>query len=309
MENRKIFLNISKNDSSPTKTITLSENLIRLFLIVAVALIFIFIASFYFVSKNTYKLVKFEMVNRENDLLKDKIIQVNSELQSIKSKIKKMEDWEDKFREANNFKLIDKALRKQGMGGLPQIDSSFTKYDSSFSVVYNKVQKDIKSSKAKLEFDLKTHRELSQLIEKKIDMFDHTPSIYPAFGRITETYGWRTHPITKRRNFHCGIDIGNKRGTPIYATADGKVIETGRKKYFGYYISIKHKYDYQTNYAHLNKILIKEGEQVKKGQMIALMGNSGLSTGPHLHYEVYKNYRHKNPYKYFDKQLTDIKLN
>jgi murein DD-endopeptidase MepM/ murein hydrolase activator NlpD len=106
---------------------------------------------------------------------------------------------------------------------------------------------------------------------------------------LTAKFGWRTHPILKKREFHRGIDLRAKVGTPIYAPADGVVEFAGYHKSsgFGYLVILNHNYGFKTNFAHLDKkMVVKTGEFVKKGQLIGYTGNSGLSTGPHLHYEV-----------------------
>lgn len=116
------------------------------------------------------------------------------------------------------------------------------------------------------------------------------PNGYPmdSYRRISDTFGYRFHPLLKKQHLHTGIDFSAKIGTPIYATADG-VVEFARKHYNGGYgnlIKIDHSFGFKTYYAHLDDLLVKRGDFVKKGQMIAYSGNSGVSTGPHLHYEI-----------------------
>jgi murein DD-endopeptidase MepM/ murein hydrolase activator NlpD len=128
-----------------------------------------------------------------------------------------------------------------------------------------------------------------------------TPSIYPTFGRITDHWGTRMHPITRNLEFHNGIDIANETGTPIYATASGVVASAGYQRGYGRRITIEHGNEYRSIYAHLYSIKVKEGDPVQKGQIIGLMGNSGLSTGPHLHYEVQYKGRSMNPARYLNR--------
>lgn len=115
---------------------------------------------------------------------------------------------------------------------------------------------------------------------------DTTPSIYPTFGRISDGWGLRIHPIRNEIEMHQGIDIANQTGTPIYATASGTVSRVDFDPGYGKRIIINHRGGYETVYAHLYGFLVQTGESVTKGQIIGLMGNTGLSTGPHLHYEV-----------------------
>ena len=120
-------------------------------------------------------------------------------------------------------------------------------------------------------------------------------------------YGRRLHPIYKRYIQHKGIDFGGRRGDPIYATGNGKVVhsEKGqRRKGYGQMLVIDHGFGYKTRYAHLNKLHVAKGDTIKRGQLIADMGNTGQSTSPHLHYEVIYNRTHVNPINYFDKNMS-----
>lgn len=124
--------------------------------------------------------------------------------------------------------------------------------------------------------------------------------------RIASYYGYRVDPIYKVRRFHKGIDFSAPIGTEIVATGDGKVTEVhkGASGGYGRYVEIDHGYEYSTLYAHMHKIIVKEGQQVKRGQVIGYVGNSGKSSGPHLHYEVKKNGSAINPINFFYNDIT-----
>jgi murein DD-endopeptidase MepM/ murein hydrolase activator NlpD len=130
---------------------------------------------------------------------------------------------------------------------------------------------------------------------------DSGPSIFPAFGRWSDGWGTRLHPFYSRLYFHYGVDIANKLGTPIYATADGEVILTGYDREYGKLIKIRHDNGFETRYGHLYSFQVALGDKVRKGQIIALMGNTGMSTGPHLHYEVLVNGVKVNPARYLNR--------
>jgi len=119
---------------------------------------------------------------------------------------------------------------------------------------------------------------------------------------ITSKFGWRQHPILKKKEFHRGIDLRAKMNTPVYAPADGIVEWAGfhKKSGFGNLVILQHSYGFRTNFGHLNKIVVKSRQFVRKGTLIAYTGNSGLSNGPHLHYEIRFMYTTINPY-YFIK--------
>ena len=118
-----------------------------------------------------------------------------------------------------------------------------------------------------------------------------------ARGIFRSGFGWRRHPILKRRRMHKGVDWAAPRGTPIYAAGDGVIKQAGWKAGYGRWILISHKNGYATGYAHQSRLAkgMRPGVRVKQGQVIGYVGSTGRSTGPHLHYEVIKNGRHVNP--------------
>lgn len=125
------------------------------------------------------------------------------------------------------------------------------------------------------------------------------PNIKPLSGSITSDFGSRIHPIYNVSLFHSGIDFSASEGTRVQSTGDGIVAFSGYDKGYGQKIIINHGYGYKTIYAHLSKSLVRQGQRVNRGEIIALSGNSGLSTGPHLHYEVQKDNVKVNPTAYF----------
>ena len=145
------------------------------------------------------------------------------------------------------------------------------------------------------------------------EMVTHIPAIQPIdnkdLKRTASGWGWRIHPIYKIRKFHYGLDFTAPIGTPIYSTADGKIqyiIKATDKSSRGYgnLIIIDHGYGYRTLYAHMHKFSVKVGQEIKRGKIIGFVGNTGLSTGPHLHYEVIRNGRKVDPIHYLFNSLT-----
>ena len=119
--------------------------------------------------------------------------------------------------------------------------------------------------------------------------------VYPVQGQLTSPFGMRNDPFTGRRMMHNGIDIANSIGTPVRATSDGQVIMCGFSSVYGRYIIIRHPGNYQSLYAHLDRFRVKEGEHVAQNQIIGDLGNTGRSTGPHLHFSIYHNQRPVDP--------------
>lgn len=161
----------------------------------------------------------------------------------------------------------------------------------------------------KLEKTNYRFRKLISDISKNEDRLKHTPAIQPISNRnlnyTSSGYGLRTHPIYKIKKMHHGMDFVAPVGTPIYATADG-VVQVSSPSFHGYgkYIKIDHGYGYKTIYAHLNSLNVKRGQQVKRGEIIGTLGNTGISTGPHLHYEVIVNGKTVDPINHYYHDLS-----
>lgn len=144
--------------------------------------------------------------------------------------------------------------------------------------------------------------QLREAVGKQKDRLMHIPSVLPinvADYTMSSGYGYRRDPIYGSAKFHEGLDFAAATGTPVFATADGKVEFAERTGGYGNCIDINHGYNYLSRYAHLSDILVKAGENVKRGQMIGRVGSTGKSTGPHLHYEVRFNGEAQNPVNYY----------
>ena len=139
-----------------------------------------------------------------------------------------------------------------------------------------------------------------------VNSLSEAPHISPTFGVLTSSYGYRKHPVYKRRIFHRGLDIANDLGTPIYATGDGVVVKSKWDSKYGKYVTIRHAKGFETKYAHLNASYVKPGTIVKAGQIIGEMGKTGVTTGVHLHYEVKRNKTLLNPYSYVNSSYRKI---
>lgn len=129
--------------------------------------------------------------------------------------------------------------------------------------------------------------------------FSSIPNIKPLEGPLTSGFGLRHHPLYGRQHFHHGVDIAARTGSRVMATGDGIVSFAGYERGYGQKIVISHGYGFTTLYAHLSKALVRQGQRVRRGEVIALSGNTGISTGPHLHYEVHKEGIRTDPTAYF----------
>lgn len=142
--------------------------------------------------------------------------------------------------------------------------------------------------------------------DKYLEILEGTPLGKPVSTRISSRYGVRKDPLNKKRAFHEGIDFKGKSGDKIKATASGKVKKSTYSKSLGHYVIVTHLQGYETLFAHMKKRLVKRGEKVKRGDIIGLVGSTGRSTGPHLHYEIHRNGKHVDPLKYI--KVADLRL-
>ncbi|MBI4801042.1 MAG: M23 family metallopeptidase [Elusimicrobia bacterium] len=145
---------------------------------------------------------------------------------------------------------------------------------------------------------LSSYAEMTWYITNKYNNAKATPSIWPAEGRMTSSFGYRIAPLRAASEFHSGIDIANEPGTPIRATADGVVRYAGWANGYGISLVVDHGFGYSTLYGHLSELSVKEGAQIKRAQLIGRMGSTGTATGSHLHYEVWVDDMPKEPTRY-----------
>jgi murein DD-endopeptidase MepM/ murein hydrolase activator NlpD len=159
---------------------------------------------------------------------------------------------------------------------------------------------DIEALKQQIKVSMDSVKEINAYLEKQQDAFLATPQGWPASGRISSGYGMREHPKYGKQKFHSGIDIPLPTGTPIHATADGVVSFSDRSAGNGNIVAIEHGHGFSTVYAHNSRNIAKAGQTVKRGQIIAYSGATGVTTGPHIHYEVWLKDKSVNPAKYLE---------
>jgi len=221
------------------------------------------------------------------------------EIQGLKEQITKLGRLEKQVRLIAD---IDKSGRSSGIwgiGGVSKIDlDQELPIDAHHNALIREMHHQVKQIKSIADKEKLDFNDLIDKLTKKKNLLASSPSIKPVSGIITSSFGYRKSPFTGRRTFHSGLDISNRRGTKIVSTAVGKVVFAGRKTGYGNVVIIDHGYGKATKYAHLRDILVHKNQQVKRGEVIATLGNTGRSTGPHLHYEVLVNGTPVNPSKY-----------
>ena len=161
----------------------------------------------------------------------------------------------------------------------------------------DQVSRDLESAKIKINDRKESLYEMKKWVSEIRQRYAYTPSCWPVYGRVVSRFGYRIYPW---RGFHTGIDISARYGTPVRATANGAVSFVGWAKGYGRAVIIKHGYGKSSLYAHNSHFAVKQGEKIRKGQIISYVGNTGYSTGPHLHYEVMDGDKRVNPVAYLD---------
>ncbi len=250
----------------------------------------------------------------QEQILKHELNKVLSEYQDVEVKLKDMEVVLDELakRDENIYRVIFEAepisneVRKSGFGGS-------NRYSELVNLPQGKLIKNTKLKVEQLEKQLaiqsKSYEDLKKLLEKKESMLMSIPAIQPIYTNnqvhLASGFGMRYHPIYKTRRMHTGLDFSAPIGTDIHSTGNGvvKSIEKSLSGY-GYHVVIDHDFGYKTLYAHMSEILVKKGQQVKRGEVIGKVGNTGTSTAPHLHYEVIQNDSKINPIHFFFSDVT-----
>ncbi len=248
----------------------------------------------------TYHQVQKRLFNSEKTVedQKGQLLSLASKLKVLEKDISRIRDFDSKLRVMINLDR-DQVETTPAVGG--QNSQSFSKdylpihrqelLARKMHTFLNQLNTDIKLEEIQ-------QQELMQSLLGNKDLLASTPSIWPTEGWVTSTFGSRISPFTGQREFHQGIDISGKIGTPIYAPAKGKVSFTGVDAGYGKTVLIEHGGGISTRYAHLHRFNVKEGQDVGRGEVIAYLGNTGRSTGPHLHYEVRINGVCVNPMRY-----------
>ena len=209
------------------------------------------------------------------------------------------------YRSYFELEPISDDVRKAGFGGVNRY-SKFS--DWKYGDMVSEVAKNIDILNKQMVIQSKSLDEIIISAKEKDKMLSHLPAIQPVANkdltRLASGYGMRMHPILKISKMHTGTDFAAHTGTPIYATGDGTVKLSGREGGYGNVVVINHGYGYETLYAHMSKVKAKRGQKVKRGDIIGYVGSTGLSTGPHLHYEIHKDGKPIDPVSYFYQDVS-----
>lgn len=226
----------------------------------------------------------------ENEALQRELGMVGNRIQEYAARLDELTEHDQTlYRTLLDAEPLSEEVRRVGVGGSDQQYRHFDRYTASTAEMLRESAQMLDQLERKISFQNTSYRQLMSLASERDMQMAEMPAILPADGPVISGYGVRFHPILRVRRMHHGLDIVIPIGTPVHASGDGVIREAGRSVGYGKYIEIDHpSTGYSTLYAHLDEIGsdIRPGRQVTRGQQIGLSGNTGRSTGPHLHYEV-----------------------
>jgi len=289
------ILFIGKKTSKP-KSISFTLAIIIIFIFFSLTIYLINYVLIHKELNSTSKLGDFELTNetynyQDNlDVYVNQIGELYSRILDIDQQTERLQNvMKNQILGKEKLPKLNKKNKLDGKGG-----AFFEK-----KVSHNEIQKTLEMLMGNIKVREEIYNKMEAMLLKQSVLKETLPSLYPVDVPYTSSsYGWRMDPILGKRAFHEGIDFSAAHGEPIYATAGGIVKKASRSGAYGNLITINHGGGLQTRYAHISKILVKKGDIVKKEDLIAYVGNTGRSTGPHLHYEIRLNKHSLDPKQY-----------
>lgn len=283
----------------------LRVKLLRIFGFIAAAFVtatLISFIAFRFIGSPNEKLLRIQ-----NERMADKYKELNDRVKSMQDEMQELEKRDNGvYRAIFEANPIPDSTRAKELEKQIEIDSVENMSDNE---VVSSIVSSINNLNSRILSQKKSYAEIDDLLKNKEQLLSHTPAIQPVSNkdltRIASGFGYRIDPIYKTMKMHEGLDFTAPTGTPIYATADGIVTTAGNTSNgFGNHVVINHGYGYETLYGHMFRVKVKEGQAVKRGEVIGYVGSTGKSTGPHCHYEVHKNGQKIDPVYFFYNDLT-----
>lgn len=297
-KNYYTLLLISRKDSS-IKKIKLSSIFLK-FIFIVVSLSFVSVLYFSYdyltIRNDAAKLSEFKHLTV---IQKEQIDLLVTKIDNFEKKMADIKQLDQKIRILTNIENNRDGGQFLGMGG-PVIEENMAESQIAETqrTLIDSIHKNMDQLLEEANYQEDSFRELFEFLKKQKSILASTPSIWPIMGWVTSEFGYRISPFTGNREFHRGIDIAAKMGEDIMAPANGVVIKKSLEPGMGNMVKIDHGNGIVTCYGHLAKTMVKRGQRIKRGDVIGQLGNSGRSTGPHLHYGIRVNGVYVNPRKY-----------
>ena len=235
---------------------------------------------------------------------------LNDQLKGLQLRMNVLEKQDDDhFRVALGLEKLPPEIRLGGTGGHEEFELNGAENVEEIKNAFNQITQ----LKSKIRLQSESYEDLNQSLEETEEMLASRPAIQPIdnrqLTRFHPLFGMRLHPVFGDWRSHNGLDLTAETGTPVYATGDGIVTTAEHRGGYGKAVFINHGYGFETRYAHLSKFKVSEGQKVKRGTVIGLVGNTGTSTGPHLHYEVLFQDKFINPIDFMYRNLRQVSFN
>ena len=270
---------------------------ISIFLVAGVAAAAILLARDYLSLRAKVPIL--ERLRKENAYQKRQFLHLARRIDQINQKMCELKEFDRRLKVMVNLETAEDPSDKTGVGGSDQTLLALAKTRAQDNrALVRAMHEAIDDLDAEIALGKKEKEDLDKFLENQKMLLASTPSIWPTRGWLSSGFGYRISPFTGQREFHKGIDISTRMKAPIVAPANGIVTRIAWDHGYGRILTVAHGHGIITRYAHLSKVLVKKGQYVKRGETIALVGNTGRSTGPHLHYEVLLNGMPVNPLRY-----------
>ena len=257
-----------------------------------------FSQKYYYLANDEVELTE---LRRESKVRKVQAEKIAAQMKNLESEMARLGRFEKKLRVITALEdSPQNSAKSLGVGGAYGLSSYSltTSLAHESKALANRLSNNLGHLTTQAKIKVISLQELDHFFKNQKSFLQSTPSIWPTRGWVTSGFGYRKSPFTGLREKHEGWDIGARSGAAVRATADGMITVAGRERGYGKLIEVDHGYGVVTRYGHNSKNLIKVGSKVKRGQIVALVGNTGRSTGPHLHYEVLVNGVPANPKNY-----------
>jgi murein DD-endopeptidase MepM/ murein hydrolase activator NlpD len=257
--------------------------------------------TFFFCDYIQVKKKAFELnrLRQETQNQRSQIQFFSARIEDLEKQLSKLKEFDKKIRIIANLEKGQETTPSMGMGGPSPSDiRDKLKKEKDDAGLVHQMKSDVERLQSEAMSREDSLSELEKLLQVKREMLAHTPSVWPLQGWVTSGFGFRTNPFTGLTQMHEGLDISNRVGTAIVAPANGIISDVGNDIAVGKVVVIFHGFGMTSRYGHLNKVFVKVGQRVKRGDKIAEVGMTGKTTGPHLHYEVKINGVPVNPVRY-----------
>ena len=304
MKKIKYYYNTSTLRYEKVET-PLRVKLLRIFGFIAAAFVtaaLISYAAFQFIGSP-----KERILQQQNKGLRDDYFDLADSLKSVQQQMKELEKRDnDVYRAIFEAAPIPDSARAKEIENKLEVATVEKLKDQQLVASITNTLNNLTS---RIKAQQKSYDQVDDLVKNKEQLLSHTPAIQPVsnkdLNRIASGFGYRIDPVYKTTKFHAGLDFSAPQGTPIYATADGTVTTAGSTgNGYGNHVVINHGYGYETLYGHMVRVKARNGQQVKRGEVIGWVGSTGKSTGPHCHYEVHKNGEKIDPIYFFYNDLS-----